>query len=175
MRDEIVWDRFVRSFHWSLVGCVATNLWLLDDGGRLHRGVGYAACGLIAARLLWGFVGTPHARFTDWWPTPSRLRAYVGAGLRAPRHLGHNPLGALMMLVLMALVLGLGFTGWLMRTDAYFGEAWVESLHAALAELLLGLVAVHVSAAVAMSLRHRENLIAAMVHGRKRVDADPAG
>ena len=65
-----VWDRFVRLFHWSLVGCVLVNAFLLDDGETLHRWLGYTASALVLARIVWGFVGSRHARFDDFFPTP---------------------------------------------------------------------------------------------------------
>ena len=67
-----VWDRFVRLFHWSLVGCVLINAFLLDDGETVHRWLGYTASALVLARIGWGFVGSTHARFADFFPTPAR-------------------------------------------------------------------------------------------------------
>jgi cytochrome b len=85
----------------------------------------------------------------------------------APRYLGHNPLGGWMVLALIAAVIVVGATGWLYTTDAYWGEAWLEDLHDASAKALLALVALHVAGVIATSLLHRENLVAAMIHGRK--------
>lgn len=70
-----VWDRFVRVFHWTLVGCVLTNGLLMDDGEDWHRWLGYLAGALVLARVVWGFVGSRHARFADFWPTPAPLLA----------------------------------------------------------------------------------------------------
>ena len=169
--DEVrVWDPFVRIFHWGLVACIALNEFVIDDGERVHQWIGYAAGALVLARIVWGFVGTRHARFADFWPTPARLRAHL-ADLRAGRHgthAGHNPLGALMMLALLAVVLALGVTGWLQTTDAFWGEEWLQELHEELAEALLGLAGVHVAAALLMSAVERTNLVAAMVSGIKR-------
>ena len=169
--DEVrVWDPFVRIFHWGLVACIALNEFVIDDGERVHQWIGYAAGALVLARIVWGFVGTRHARFADFWPTPTRLRAHL-ADLRAGRHgthAGHNPLGALMMLALLAVVLALGVTGWLQTTDAFWGEEWLQELHEELAEALLGLAGVHVAAALLMSAVERTNLVAAMVSGIKR-------
>lgn len=165
-----VWDPFVRIFHWGLVACIALNEFVIDDGERVHQWIGYAAGALVLARIVWGFVGTRHARFADFWPTPARLRAHL-ADLRAGRHgthAGHNPLGALMMLALLAVVLALGVTGWLQTTDAFWGEEWLQELHEELAEALLGLAGVHVAAALLMSAVERTNLVAAMVSGIKR-------
>ena len=169
--DEVrVWDPFVRIFHWGLVACIALNEFVVDDGERVHQWIGYAASALVLARIVWGFVGTRHARFSDFWPTPARLRAHL-ADLLAGRHgaqVGHNPLGALMMLALLAVVLALGASGWLQTTDAFWGEEWLQELHEELAEALLGLAGVHVAAALLMSGVEHTNLVAAMVSGIKR-------
>jgi cytochrome b len=169
-RAEPVWDRFVRVFHWSLVACVAFNLLVQDDGEPLHRWSGYLASGLVLARIVWGFIGSRHARFADFFPTPTRLRAHLQA-LRAGRpeaHEGHNPLGALMMLALLALVLSLGLTGWMQGLDAFWGDEWLEELHEGLAATLQGLVLLHVGAALLMSHLERTNLIRAMITGIKQ-------
>ena len=65
-----VWDPLVRVFHWSLVACVLLNLFVVDDGEKLHQWLGYAAAALVAVRVVWGFVGPRHARFADFFPTP---------------------------------------------------------------------------------------------------------
>ncbi|MFN3830338.1 MAG: cytochrome b/b6 domain-containing protein [Tepidimonas ignava] len=167
-----VWDPVVRLFHWSLVACVLLNQFVLEAGETPHRWVGYAATALVGLRLLWGVIGSRHARFADWWPTPARLRAHV-RGLLAGQpddHPGHNPLGALMMLALMALVLALGVTGWLQGTDAFFGEEWLQELHEGLANTLLMAAGVHAAAALVMGRLQRVTLVRAMVTGVKRYD-----
>ncbi|MEW6695229.1 MAG: cytochrome b/b6 domain-containing protein [Tepidimonas ignava] len=167
-----VWDPVVRLFHWSLVACVLLNQFVLEAGETPHRWVGYAATALVGLRLLWGVIGSRHARFADWWPTPARLRAHV-RGLLAGQpddHPGHNPLGALMMLALMALVLALGVTGWLQGTDAFFGEEWLQELHEGLANTLVMAAGVHAAAALVMGRLQRVTLVRAMVTGVKRYD-----
>ncbi len=165
-----VWDPFVRLFHWSLVSCVLLNQFVLHEGEAAHTRVGYLAGALVLARVLWGLIGSRHARFADCLPTPGRLRRHVAALRqgRPPRHEGHNPLGALMMLFLMALVLALGITGWLQTTDAYFGEEWLMELHEWLANGLLVAAALHGIAAIVMGRLERVNLVRAMVTGVKR-------
>ena len=164
-----VWDPFVRLFHWSLVLCVALNLWVVEEGEAVHEWLGYAASALVGARVLWGLVGTRHARFTDFWPTPARLRRHIAGLLRdqPEHHEGHNPLGALMMLALMGTVLALGLTGWLQTTDTFWGEDWVQELHEALAEGLMLLAGLHAAAAIVMGRVERTRLVKAMVTGRK--------
>ena len=165
-----VWDRTVRVTHWAVAGLVLFDYFGDDSGGPLHRNLGYLAAALVLLRLAWAGVAPGTARFADWWPTPSRLRAHLAA-LRAgrpERRLGHNPLGALMMLALWALILALALTGWLSRLDMFWGDDGIRSLHAALAHALVLLAGVHVAAVLAMSRLHGENLIVAMLTGRKR-------
>ncbi len=164
-----VWDPLVRVFHWSLVGCVVLNSWVVEEGEWLHEWIGYTATSLVALRLVWGLIGSRHARFADWFPTPRRVRAHLGALLRGevPAHAGHNPLGALMMLALMAMVLGLGLTGWLQGTDAFWGVEWVQELHEGLAETLVWLAALHAAAALVMGRIERTRLVKAMFTGVK--------
>ncbi len=167
-----VWDPFVRLFHWSLVVCVLLNQFVLEAGETPHRWAGYIASGLVVARILWGFVGTRHARFADFFPTPTRVRQHMQA-LRqgqAAEHVGHNPLGALMMLVLMALVLALGLTGWLQGSDRFGGEEWLQEVHEWLADGLLLAAGLHAVAAVLMGHVERVNLVRAMVTGVKRFE-----
>ncbi|MCS6947057.1 MAG: cytochrome b/b6 domain-containing protein, partial [Steroidobacteraceae bacterium] len=145
--------------------------WLTREGRRvLHEYIGYGVLVLLAVRIVWGFVGTPHARFADFVRSPHETLRYARQLLRgsAPRYVGHNPLGGWMMLALLALTLAIGATGWLYTTDRYWGVEWVERLHATLTDILLACVLLHVLGALVMSYRHRENLIAAMFHGRKR-------
>lgn len=163
-----VWDPLVRLFHWGLVAAFATA-WLSEEGRRLHEYAGYLALGLIAVRVLWGFIGTRHARFADFVVGPRAVLAYLGrlATGRAPRHLGHNPAGGAMVLALMALVVLTGLSGWLSTTDAFWGVEWVEEAHEALADLTLILVFAHVAGVIVTSLKDRENLVRAMITGRK--------
>jgi cytochrome b len=170
-----VWDRFVRVFHWSLVLCFFTAYFSTVGGPRwLHEVSGYAALGLVTARIVWGFVGTGHARFASFVPRPATFIGYAGAMLRGrePRHLGHNPAAALMILFLLAMVIAIGTTGWMMTTDAWWGNETVETVHALLVDATLLAVAVHVSAAVYESVKHRENLVWSMVTGTKRAPDD---
>lgn len=168
--DIPVWDPLVRLLHWSVAAACLADLFLLDSGRWVHRWVGYFVAGAVLVRIAWGFVGPRHARFTDFVPGPARLAAYVRALRRGeePRHLGHNPLGALMILAFLVLLLAICLTGWMQGTDRYFGIDWVEDLHELLSNLLIAAVLVHVAGAIVASFRHHENLVLAMITGRKR-------
>lgn len=158
-----VWDRVVRLHHWGLASLILANQFLLD--GPPHRWAGYAATGFVGVRLVWGFIGSPFARFSRILPSAAQLRHLRGHTHTATR--GHNPLGAAMMLTLLGLVLALGATGWLMRTDTFWGASWLEDLHSLLANGLLLCIGLHVLGVIAASLTWRINLPRAMLTGDK--------
>jgi len=181
----VVWDPLVRVFHWSLVTSF-TVAHLSGEGEMLdlHAWAGYIIGSLILFRLLWGLVGPRHARFTDFVFTPATVLAY-GRDLmqgQAQRYLGHNPLGgamviALLVMLSLATVTGLALYGateaagplaGLMRGARHgFGEA-LEEVHEFFSNLTLLLVALHIGGVLVSSLLHRENLVRAMITGRKR-------
>lgn len=168
--DEVrVWDPLVRLFHWSLVTAL-TGAFLAEESLSIHEAAGYVALALIGLRIVWGFVGSRHARFVDFVPSPRGLARYLSslAHGRAERHLGHNPAGGVMILALLTGVVAVGISGWLMTTDRFWGVRWLEELHEVLAYGLLGLIGGHVLGVLVSSLLHRENLVRAMIVGRKR-------
>ena len=114
------------------------------------------------------------ALFAQFVRSPSATLAHARLAVagREPRHIGHNPLGGWMIVALLVATALAAGSGWLYVTDAYWGDEHVENLHQALAIALLALAALHVLGVVAASLRHRENLVASMFHGRKRAPAD---
>jgi cytochrome b len=173
-----VWDRFVRVFHWSLVATFFGAWASTEEIGWLHKGCGYAALALVLARVAWGFIGSEHARFANFVPGPAKLLRYLAAlvRLREPRHLGHNPAGSVMILFLLGAVSVISVTGWMLTLDAFWGNGTVEDLHTGVVDFTLIAVGLHVAANLYSSLRHRENLVVAMVTGDKRVDdsAHPA-
>lgn len=165
-----VWDPLVRISHWLLVITVTASWLVRHSPGRWHEWLGYAALGVAVARIAWGCVGTPNARFRDFVRAPGDTASYARAVLagREPRHVGHNPLGGWMIVALLLDVVLVGFTGWLYTTDRFWGVEWVDVLHGSLADALIVLVALHIAGVVYSSVRHRENLVGAMFHGRKR-------
>ena len=165
-----VWDPVVRLFHWSLVAAFAVA-WL--SGGEdetVHNLAGYVVVGLVALRVVWGLVGTRHARFVDFLYRPSTVIAFLKdtIGLRARRYIGHNPAGGAMVILLLLSVVTITTTGIMMTTDAYWGIAWVREAHQLAIDLTLLLIALHLVGVVVASLEHRENLAKAMFTGRKK-------
>ena len=165
-----VWDLPTRLFHWLLAATFA-GAWLTADSERwidVHVTLGYAFAGLIAFRLLWGFIGTRYARFSSFVAGPRPVLRYLGSILKAKpeRHVGHNPAGGWAVLALLGLGAVTALTGYLNFND--YGGHWLEELHEGAAGAMLGLVFVHIGAVLVSSLLHRENLVRAMLSGLKR-------
>ncbi|KVF17498.1 cytochrome B [Burkholderia vietnamiensis] len=173
-RSIPVWDLVVRIFHWSVVAGVLANYVFLEAGKAPHRYVGYAVAGALAVRVVWGFVGSTHARFADFVTTPRAAALHIASAAagRDRRYVGHNPAGGLMMLALMALLAAVCITGWMQGLDRFWGEQWLQTTHALLVDAVLVMAALHVTAALVESRRHRENLVLAMVTGRKRAASE---
>lgn len=167
----LVWDAPVRVFHWLLVLSFA-GAWLTAESERwrlVHVTLGYTMAALAAFRIVWGLVGTRHARFASFVRGPRAAWQYLMA-LRTGRpehHAGHNPAGALAIVALLALIGVTAASGWATYQD--LGGEWLEELHEGAANALLALVGVHLAGVVVGSLVHRENLVRAMVTGRKHV------
>lgn len=166
-----VWDPLLRAAHWTLAASVVA-VWVTGHWFHpLHHALGYVAAGVVLLRLVWGFVGPRRARFGDFVRGPGVTWRYGRLLLqgREPDHLGHNPLGGWMILALMGTVALTSFTGYLYTTDTFWGYAWLEALHAALAWLLATLVAGHLCGVIVMSLREGRCLGWSMVTGRKKL------
>ncbi|MCB9994687.1 MAG: cytochrome b/b6 domain-containing protein [Hyphomicrobiaceae bacterium] len=165
-----VWDPAVRLFHWSLVSSVAIAWFTANKLEALHYWAGYAAAALIAFRLAWGIIGTHYARFHQFVRPPATILTYLKSILtgREARYLGHNPAGGAMILALILMLAATATTGWLMTTDAFWGSILMQRLHDLAANLLVLLVFIHIGGVVVASLRHKENLVGAMLSGRKR-------
>jgi cytochrome b len=169
-RTVRIWDPVVRAFHWSLVLAFVIAWMSGDELQDLHEAAGYAIVGLLAIRVAWGFVGTRHARFSEFVYRPSAILGYLidTARLRARRYLGHNPAGGAMVLALIATLAATCTTGFMMTTDAYWGVDWVQEAHEFAANLSVVLIGLHLVGVFVASVEHRENLIGAMITGRKR-------
>lgn len=171
MTRTSVWDPFVRIFHWTVVIAFAANAFVIDDDGKAHQMIGWLVAGLVAARIAWGFAGSRHARFAAFMPTPRAVGAHIAdiVHRRPQAHLGHSPLGALMivnLLVTLALIAG---SGWLMTTDAFWGVVWPETVHEAAVAWAELSILLHVVAVVLEGMRTHVNLPKAMITGYKEL------
>jgi len=166
----MVWDMPVRIFHWLLVICFA-GAWLSSESERwamIHYAFGYTACLLVLIRMVWGLIGTRYARFSQFIKGTKAVLEHFMAMLRGhPHHtVGHNPAGGLVMFALMLLILLIGLTGYL-SVKEFLGN-FVSEAHEVFSSLALGLVIIHVIAAIGMSLIERQNLVRSMVNGKKQ-------
>jgi cytochrome b len=158
-RQVLVWDAPVRVFHGLMVLCFA-GAWLTAESERwrtLHVTLGYTMAGLVGFRIAWGLIGSHHARFSSFVRGPAAVAAYLRSLVRGhpDRYAGHTPAGAVAIVALLLLTLAVAASGWLAYND--LGGSSLEEL-----------VAVHVAAVLLTSLMHRENLLRAMLTGRKR-------
>jgi cytochrome b len=171
MTIEKVWDPFVRVFHWSLLILMSANAFVLDDESKYHRWVGYTVAGLLVARIVWGFVGPRYARFSSFPPSARRSLEQLTDLVSGRRriHLGHTPLGALMIYNLILSVAVICISGYLMTTDMFWGVEWPEEVHEAAVTWVKISVVLHVAAVVFESIRTKVNLPRAMVTGYKKL------
>jgi cytochrome b len=165
----LVWDAPVRVFHWLMVLSFA-GAFLTAESERwrlVHVTLGYTVAGLVVFRIVWGLVGTRHARFASFVRGPAAVAAYLRGLLqgRPEAHAGHNPAGALAIVALLGLAGALTATGWVSYNE--IGGEGLKELHEVVASLMLGIVGVHIAGVLISSWMHRGNLIGAMVTGRK--------
>ena len=170
-RTIAVWDLPLRLWHWALAICVLAAWFTPTVYDRLHRIVGYTVLGLLAFRLVWGFLGSRYSRFRM---VGVRLRAAPGYlwNLRrgmTGRYIGLNPAGTLMLVALLASLAVSTITGVMSVTVTFFGVWWVEDTHHYSSDAVIVLVVLHVVGVVLMGILQRENLIREMITGRKRI------
>lgn len=175
-----VWDPFVRVFHWTLLAAF-TVAYLIEEPLVVHVWAGYVVGALVIARVIWGFVGPTHARFSDFVYRPATVFEYLRDlfRLRGSRYLGHSPAGGYMVILLLLLLVVTGSLGLIVYGGEHtagplagvVSEATTEQLeewHELLANVTLACIFVHIAAVVFASFAHHENLVRAMVTGWKR-------
>ncbi len=173
----LIWDWPTRLFHWLLVVCVVGAVVTVKLGGgwmTWHERFGLAILGLLAFRLIWGFVGSTHARFASFFPTPGRLLAWFrGRWDRA----GHTPLGALSVLTMLLAFAFQATTGLFADDDIAFSGPLRRAVDSAMASrltgwhqqmewVIYGLVSLHIAAVAFYSLILKKPLIRPMITGR---------
>jgi cytochrome b len=179
-----VWDLPVRIFHWSLASLFLVAYITEDHFMTLHTLAGYIIGGLILFRLIWGFIGTEHARFKDFSYPPTRVISYLKSviSFKAEHYIGHNPAGGAMVFALLLFVAGTVFTGLVayggeqasgpfagvMASTPRAVEKAAEEVHEFFANFTLLLVLLHLTGVLLATLQHRENLVRSMVTGFKR-------
>ncbi len=176
-----VWDPLVRLFHWSLVLSFFLAYITEDDWINLHVVAGYAVAMLIGFRLVWGLIGTRYARFTQFIKSPAQVIHYLKKMLQfdVPHYIGHNPAAAAMIISLLVCIIAVSITGMAIIASegqgplagtflAGFNAEWMEEIHEFIANLTMLLVLLHVAGVFISSMMEGENLVRAMVTGRKK-------
>jgi cytochrome b len=165
----LIWDLPVRLIHWLLVICFfgAYITAEIDELKIIHFTLGYTLAVLIVIRIAWGFIGTTHAKFSNFIRHPKAAISYLRSMIRRehPTDVGHNPAGALAIVALLSLGLLVSLTGW-STLHEMVGE-WAEEVHEVLANFMLVIVVVHIVAVVGGSFLQKENLVKAMITGKK--------
>jgi len=179
------WDPLIRVFHWSLVFFFFLAYASGDEWASLHEWSGYVVALLIAFRLFWGLVGTRNARFLGFVKSPRAVRNHLRSmlSLKPAHYLGHNPVAAVMVIALLGSIVLLAFSGMvLIATEGHgplaetlfasWNAGWIEELHEFFANFTLLLVFFHVAGVLLSSLLEGENLVRAMITGRKKARED---
>jgi len=178
-----VWDPVVRLFHWALVISFSIAYATEEDWLTLHAWAGYTVLGLLLIRIIWGFIGSQHARFRDFIYRPKTVIQFLKdtTVFKAKRYLGHNPAGGAMVILLMVSLLFTLFTGLVVygaeeqsgplanlfiSTASAWGDA-AEDAHEFFANFTLLLVLFHVLGVIVESFIHKENLVSSMINGFK--------
>ncbi len=186
-----VWDLLVRICHWGLVAGVVLAFLTAEELPEAHELIGYAIGSMVGVRLVWGLVGPRHARFSDFVYRPSAVFSYLHnlVAFRSRRYLGHSPAGGAMVVAILLLLTvtvstGIAADSKLENTIPTVAAASASSpkreetdsliaqIHGASANLLLLFVGLHISGVFLASVAHRENLVRAMLTGRKRAPHD---
>lgn len=172
----VLWDVPTRLFHWLLVLAILLAWWTAEEGHMdWHEYIGISVLGLLIFRIIWGFIGSPASRFTDFLRGPGTVIAYMRGTLqRAP--VGHNPLGGWSVVALISLLLCQSISGLFNGDDILFdgplrhlvSSEWQDRfgvMHEVAFNGLLALILLHVLAVLWHQLRHKEPLIQAMIKG----------
>lgn len=168
--SELLWPWWVRLSHW-LVAAGVVALWLMSyvwyETDALHRSIGYAVLAIVAVRILAGCFSTHQsARFHR--PGLQAIRSHIAEVRQATlsAQAGHNPLGQWAVYIIWTLIALLALTGWLSRTDAFWGEDGPVVIHALLSWLLMAVITLHVVAVVWIGRLSKQHLVRQMWHGR---------
>jgi cytochrome b len=168
-RRILVWDLPTRVFHWLMVVCFAIAYFTSSDDrlAVVHAAAGFTILGLLFFRMLWGFAGSRYSRFSSFVRGPRKTMNYLrGLCSGEIQHCtGHNPAGGVAILLLLILGLVVTITGALLYQE--IGWPMLEEIHETSTDLMLAVVAMHVSGVIASSFLHKENLAKAMITGFK--------
>jgi cytochrome b len=166
----VVWDWPLRLIHWMLAASTLIAWFTANIFDKVHEIAGYTVIVLLALRLIWAVTGNRYARLHHAI-RPLRVTCHYLRQLtrgKTGRYLGLNPAGAAMAVALVLSLAVSSISGWMQITERYFGVEWVERVHTWSSNLVLGLAIVHVLGVIVVGALQRENLVRAMITGKKR-------
>lgn len=176
-----VWDPYIRLFHWLLAAAFTVSWLTQEESYNLHLQAGYTTLGLVCFRVLWGIAGPKYARFTDFIYSPSTVYVYIKSLTNgtARRFIGHNPAAGIMIMMMLLCLLTVTISGialdgaenWsgpMANMGLFHYTGLIQSIHVISTDLLLFLIGLHLLGVLHTSLTHGENLVRAMINGKKR-------
>lgn len=182
-QKKLIWDLPLRLFHWLLVLSILGSWYTSEQDGDMvdqHMLLGYFILGLVIFRILWGFLGTKHALFSQFIPSPNDIHSYAKQinTPTAPKHPGHNPLGSLMVVMMIITILAQAVSGLFINDDIFssgpyyeiFGSEfskWMKTVHYYAFDVMLVLIGLHLSAIVLYWWKKKMNLVLPMITGKK--------
>ena len=180
-QNIIVWDPLIRIFHWSLVTAVTICYFTQEQYYELHLLAGYSIAALVVIRIIWGFVSTGHARFSDFVRSPAIVMRHLKQLVQGkpPHYLGHNPAGGAMIIALLLAMIVLCVSGIMLDaaenrsgplgdTKLFRYLTPIQNTHDMVTEITVVLVFIHILGVISQSVIGRENLVRAMITGKKR-------
>lgn len=165
---KILWSLPTRIMHWALALCVVLNLFILEEGDEPHTWVGYTAVAIVVLRTLWGFLAKDASGFKSFPLSPSEVRGFIQRGMKDDSAMErHNPFASWTYVFMWLLIIGLGVTGFMMGTDTFWGEEWLEELHETISKGLEVLIILHLIGIAMDSFRHKRPTWMGMITGRR--------
>ncbi len=182
-KQVLIWDLPLRLFHWLFALTVLASWYTSDQDNDLidiHMKLGYFALGLLVFRILWGFVGTKHSRFSSFFPTPNRLKLYINdlRSNQVKHNTGHNPLGSLMVFLMIFLISLQAISGLFINDDVFSSGPYYDSvskevekimffLHHNIFDFMIAAIAMHLLAIAYYERVKKQSLIRPMITGKK--------
>lgn len=186
-KPRLVWDLPTRLFHWLFAFSILGSWYTAEQEGELidlHMKLGYFILGLVIFRMIWGFVGTKHARFGSFFPTPKRIRDYLSTNRSSQNHqyAGHNPLGSLMVFLMLSLVFLQAVSGLFIDDDIfssgpYYGQLGdqvgeiMSFIHHNAFDVMIFAIALHIAAILYYRFAKQTDLVTPMITGKKPEDS----
>lgn len=178
---HLIWDLPLRIFHWGFVVTVLASWYTSEQEGEmveLHMQLGFVALALIVFRILWGVIGPKHARFSQFIPSPKTLISYLHPEKKSKAAPGHNPLGALMVVMMIVLISLQAVSGLFINDDIfssgpYYGsvsknlEKIMFFLHHNTFDFMIAAIALHLGAIAYYWRIKKQNLVLPMITGKK--------